>query len=95
MKRTAIIARVRQHLEQNVIPFAKEGAREGQEDAAIYTNEMELLPQGIKEKLNILILIQSRIESVEKEESKIREDINKMMIKVKKSMEFYPRGLWN
>ena len=69
-------------MEQNVIPSAKEGVREGQEDAAIYNNEMELLPQGIKDKLNILTQIQSRIKTMEKE-AKIREDIHKIMIESK------------
>ena len=81
--RTATIARVRQHLEQNVLPSAKEGVREDQYDAAIYNNEMELLPQGIKDKLNILTQIQSRIETMKKEEAKIREDIHKMMVESK------------
>ena len=44
---------------------------------------MELLPQGIKDKLNILTQIQSRIETMEKEEAKIREDIHKMMLESK------------
>ena len=38
---------------------------------------------GIKNNLNIITQIQGRIESVEKEESKIREDIHKMMIESK------------
>ena len=42
---------------------------------------MELLPQGIKDKLNILTQIQSRTETMEKEEAKIREDIHKMIVK--------------
>ena len=81
--RTATIARVHQHLELNVILSAKEGVREGQEDAAICNNEIKLLPQGIKDKLNILAQIQSRIETMEKEEAKIREDIHKMMVESK------------
>ena len=70
-------------MEQNVIPSAKEGVREGQEDAAIYNNEMELLPQGIKDKLNILAQIQSRIETMEKEEAKIREDNHKVIVEIR------------
>ena len=70
-------------MDKNVIPSAKEGVREGQEDAAIYNNEMELLPQGIKDKLNVLTQIQSRIETMEKEKAKIREDIHKMMLESK------------
>ena len=57
--------------------------REDQNEAAIYNTEMELLPQGIKDKLNILTQIQSRTETMEKEEAKIREDIYKMMVESK------------
>ena len=64
-------------MEQNILPSAKEGVKEDQNDVAIYNNEMELLPQGIKDKLNILTQIQSRTETMEKEEAKIREDIHK------------------
>ena len=78
--RTATTARVCQHLEQNILPSAKEGVREDQNEAAIYNTEMELLPQGIKDKLNILTQIQSRTDTMEKEEAKIREDIHKMMV---------------
>ena len=42
--RTSTATRVHQHLEQNFIPSAKEGARKDQEDKAIYNNEMDLLP---------------------------------------------------
>ena len=57
--------------------------REDQNEAAIYNTEMELLPQGIKDMLNILTQIQSRTETMEKEEAKIREDIHKMIVKSK------------
>ena len=52
-------------------------------DAAIYVNEMELLPQDIKVKMDILNQIQNRIESLEQEEARIRNDIHKMMIEGK------------
>ena len=70
-------------MEQNILPSAKEGVREDQNEAAIYNTEMELLPQGIKDKLNILTQIQSRTETMEKEEAKIRENIHKMMVESK------------
>ena len=78
--RTATIARVCQPSEQNIILSTKEGFRGDQNDAAIYANEMELLPQEIKVKMNILNQIQNRIESLEQEEARIRDDIHKMMI---------------
>ena len=63
--------------------LSKRRRKEDQIEAAIYNTEMELLPQGIKDKLNILTQIQSRTETMEKEEAKIREDIHKMMVKSK------------
>ena len=36
--------------------------------------------KGINDKLNILTQIQSRIETMEKEEARIREDIRKMIL---------------
>ena len=78
-------------MEQNILPTAKEVVREDQNEAAIYNTEVELLPQGIKDKLNILTQIQSRTETMEKEEAKIREDIHKMM--VKSQVEHYPKDL--
>ena len=63
--RSTTIARVHQHLEQNIIPSTQEGTRGDQNDAAIYANEMKLLPQEIKVKMNILNQIQNKIESLE------------------------------
>ena len=59
--RATTAARVHHHLDQNILPTPKEGTRENQEDAAIYNNEMELLSQGIKDKLDILAKITNRI----------------------------------
>ena len=47
--RATTAARVHHHLDQNILPTAKEGTREDQDDAAIYNDEMELLSQGIKD----------------------------------------------
>ena len=68
-------------MEQNIIISTKEGNRTDQNYAAIYANQMDLLPQEIKVKMNILNQIQSRIESMEQEEARIRDDVHKMMIK--------------
>ena len=40
---------------------------------------MELLSQGIKDKLDILAKITNRIEIIEKEEAKIRDEVHQML----------------
>ena len=77
--RATTAAQVHHHLDQNILPTPKEGTRENQEDAAIYNDEMELLSQEIKDKFDILAQITNRIEIIEKEETKIREEVHQML----------------
>ena len=77
--RATTAARVHHHLDQNILPTPKEGNRENQEDPAIYNYEMELLSQGIKDKLDILAKITNRIEIIEKEETKISSEVHQML----------------
>ena len=72
------------HLDQNILPTPKEGTRKDQEDPVIYNDEIELLSQGIKDKLDILAKIANKIENIEKEETKIRNEVHQMLQKSKK-----------
>ena len=67
------------HLDQNILPTPKEGTRKDQEDPVIYNNEIELLSQGIKDKLEILTKIANTIEKTEEEETQIRNEVNEML----------------
>ena len=61
-----------------------EGHRKYQEDPVIYNNEIELLSQEIKDKLDILTKIANKIEKTEEEEIQIRNEVNQMLQESKK-----------
>ena len=67
--RAETAAWVHHHLDQKILPTPMEGTRKDQEDPVIYNNEIELLSQGIKDKLEILAKMPTKLKTTEEEET--------------------------
>ena len=91
--RAETAARVHHYLDQNSLPTPEEGTRKDQEDPVIYNNEIELLSQGIKGKLEILAKIANTIEKLKKGKPRSEMKLFKCYRKVKRIMEHWPEVL--
>ena len=74
--RAKTAAQVHHHLDQKILPTPMEGTRKDQEDPVIYNSKIELISQGIKDRLEILAKIGKTIEKTEEEEIQIRSEVN-------------------
>ena len=91
--RAKTTAWVQHHLDQKILPTPMEGTRKDQEDPVIYNNEIELLSQGIKDKLEILAKISNTISKLKKRKPRSEMKLIKCCRKVKRSMEHWPKDL--
>ena len=69
---------------KNTLPTPRAGTRENPDELVIYESELQSLAQETRDKLTTLTKIQDAIEIVGEEETQVREELNRFIIKAKK-----------
>ena len=64
-----------------MLPTPRDGIREDYIEPFIYKNELQSITQETRDKLQILTEIMNSIVSIEKEESEIKNELNKIILK--------------
>ena len=72
---------------KDTLPTPRTGTRVSQDELAVYENEIQTLSKENRNKLTIINKIKDKIEKVDEEETRVREELNGFTIEAKRSMD--------